>query len=170
MEMTADAWIAVYAAIVATGALALEIRRWFEAGPKIYLSAKPNMTLLDGLGKTTEGILVVNATNRGDAPTTITTLALLDYPSRWAKWRNKARASFIVPRPNPHGAGQVLPHVLSPGHQWVGIAQGDLGTTGDIESGTFWVAVYTTDRESAYMVRIPKRRDRKELVSAKSIE
>jgi hypothetical protein len=32
------AWVAVYAAIVSTGALFLEVRRWFESGASLNIS------------------------------------------------------------------------------------------------------------------------------------
>ena len=41
-------WVAVYAAIVATGALFLEVRRWFESGPRLYLMASTNMIFVGG--------------------------------------------------------------------------------------------------------------------------
>jgi hypothetical protein len=36
--MTATDFIAIYAAIVATGALLLDIRRWIESGTHLYIS------------------------------------------------------------------------------------------------------------------------------------
>lgn len=154
--MTSADWIAIYAAIVATGALFLEVRRWFESGPKLYVKARPNMIMLDGLGEKTTGLLVVNVTNRGDAPTTITTFALLNYPNWWARWRNKETQSFIIPHPQPKGSAPILPHVLQPGQQWTGMAHNRSDVTGDIQTGTFWAAIYTTDRDRPYLAHIPK--------------
>ncbi|MBP1883236.1 hypothetical protein [Sinorhizobium mexicanum] len=170
MEMNAEAWIAIYAAIVATGALFLEIRRWVESGPKLYISAKANMVMLDGIGNKTEGLLVVNATNRGDAPTTITNLCLLRYPSWFSRLRKKADKSFVIPHPQAKGStSYALPYVLSPGQQWIGMAHDRQDATGDIQTGRFWVALYTTDRNAPYVVHIPKRSANSELSAAKPL-
>ena len=169
MEISAEAWVAGYAAIVATGALALEIRRWFEAGPKISIRANPNMTLLDGMGHKKERILTVNATNRGDAATTITHLTVEEFPTVWARLRNKPSQSFVVPDPRIDGAGNGLPYVLPPGQQWTGLAGDPSETIGDIQTGNFWVAIYATHREQPYKVRITRPTVNTKLKDAKKI-
>lgn len=156
--MSAADWIAIYAAIVATGALFLELRRWFESGPKIVVRARPGMSLVGLAGIEKKGMLIVNATNRGDAPTTVTTLAVLEYTSLWARWRNRPARSFIIPRPQLEGYPPNLPHVLKIGEQWTGIGNDRTEETGDLQTGKMFAAVYTTDREKPYLARIPKRK------------
>ncbi|TPL55413.1 hypothetical protein FJ942_17050 [Mesorhizobium sp. B2-4-2] len=160
--------VAVYAAVVATGALALEVRRWFESGPKIYVKASPNMTLLDGV-KETPDLLVVNVVNRGDTPTTIINFGLLDYPNAWGRWRRKPARSFVIPHPQPPGSPPVIPQQLSPGQRWMGMADHRPDILGDIQTGRMWAAIYTTDRDRPYMARIPKRQPEKELKDAKKL-
>lgn len=167
--MGAEAWVAIYAAIVATGALTLEVRRWFESGPKIVVKARPNMTMVDGPKHVTKGVLVVDAVNRGSASTTIETLALLDFPSIWARMRMAPRQSFIVPNPVLEGAVGRPPFVLQPGSKWTGIAYDRADVTGDIQTGTFWAAVYTTDRNKPYLAKVPKPQLKKELVNATEV-
>ncbi|CDZ55513.1 hypothetical protein [Neorhizobium galegae] len=169
MEWGPEAWVATYAAIVATGALSLEIRRWFESGPKIYVRATANMIMLDGRGGQTKGLLIVYVTNRGDTPTTITNLCLLDYPNVLARWRDKASRSFVIPHPQPPGTPPTIPHVLNPGQQWAGMAHDRSDVTGDVQTGTMYAAVYTTDRNRPYVVRIPKRKELEGLKDAKEI-
>lgn len=156
--MDAGDWIAIYAAIVASGALALEVRRWFESGPKIRLRANPGMTLIGHSGVEKNDILVVNAVNRGDAPTTITHLCLLEYPSRWAAWRKKHTQSFVVLHPQPEGYPPIIPKILGRGEEWTGLAhpQGEVAEA--LQKGTMWAAIYTTDRDKPYVAHIPKRK------------
>lgn len=168
MQINLEGWVAAYAAIVATGALALEIRRWFETGPRLSVRARADMVLLDGDRKT-EGLLVVDVVNRGDASTTLKTLALLKFPSRWDRWRMKPSHSFIIPRPEFSGSPLILPHVLQPGHSWMGLGHDRSDVTGDIQTGEFWAAVYATDRDRPYLAHIAKKSVRKELQGADKI-
>ena len=168
MTIDAATLVAFYAAIVATGALALEIRRWFETGPKIVVRATPNMTMLDGREQT-KGILVVNVANRGDVPTTIKNFGILEYSGFWARWRDKCSQSFIVPHPQAKGNAPIVPFVLKPGEQWMGMAHPRPEVTGDLETGTFWAAIYTSDRDKPYLGRIRKRQAVPALENAKAV-
>ena len=49
MEWSAETIVAAYAAIVATGALFLEVRRWFEDGVKLSISMMPRAGVIGGL-------------------------------------------------------------------------------------------------------------------------
>jgi hypothetical protein len=169
MEVTAEAWVAAYAAIVATGALALEIRRWFEGGAKISIRANPNMTIVGGAGYQKEHVLTVHATNRGDAATTITHLTIEEFPNLWARLRNKPSQSFVVPDPRIDGAGHGLPYVLPPGQQWTGLAGDARKDIGDIQTGMFWVGVYASHRERPYKLKIRKPTVDEKLKNAKKI-
>jgi len=164
--MTSTDWIAVYAAIVATGALALEVRRWFESGPRLTVQAKANMMMIDNLGKQENGLTVATVTNRGDAPTTITSLGIVEYPSYWARLRNRTTREFLVVHPSD---SHPLPYVLAPGTHWIGIARKRPDLYGDIQTGTMWVAIGTTNRGKPYLARIPKRKPRPELENATKV-
>ena len=41
-----ETWIAIYAAIVGTGALLLNFKTWFDSGVKLHLSLVPTVWLL----------------------------------------------------------------------------------------------------------------------------
>ncbi|WP_047508035.1 MULTISPECIES: hypothetical protein [unclassified Rhizobium] len=165
---TAD-WIAIYAAIVATGALSLEIRRWFESGPKISITANPGMSIIGAGGLEAEDLLVVKATNRGDAPTTITHLCLLEYSNTLQRWRDKASKQFVILHPQLPGYPSVIPYVLKVGEQWTGIGHDRTDVTGDVQSGNMWAGIYTTDRRRPYLVRIKKRETEAKLADAQEI-
>lgn len=156
--MNAEAWVALYAAVVATGALFLEVRRWFEGGPRIYVKASPNMTMFNHMEETT-GLLVVNVANRGDVPTTITHFGIHQYPTLWKRFTGKPSRTFIIPNPQPEGTPPIIPAVLRPGERWMGMAHPRPEITGDIETGTFWAAIYTTDRDKPYLAHVAKRKD-----------
>jgi hypothetical protein len=154
MEMSAEAWVAGYAAIIATGALALEIRRWFESGPKISVSVSPDMEMVGGIGSKVTGILFVTAVNTGDTPTTITNLTIEERATLWGRMRRKKTRSFILPDPRVNGAGHGLPYVLRPGEQWNGLGQDPKTVISDVRSGRFRACVYTSHRKRPYRARI----------------
>jgi hypothetical protein len=157
--MDPETWVATYAAIVATGALFLEVRRWFESGPRVVVQPRPNMMLIGTDGDDDEeGILIVNVYNRGDASTTITGLSLYEFPSWWARYRFKASRAFFIPNPQPAGSLPIVPKELRPGGHWVGLARPRPELTGDIETGRFCAAIHCTDRDKPYLARIPKRK------------
>ena len=88
-------WVAVYAAIVATGAVFLEVRRWFESGPRLYLMASTNMIFVGGGADRSIRYACISVSNRGSLPTTITNLCLLQYDNWWRKFRNKPIKSAV---------------------------------------------------------------------------
>ncbi|MET0171091.1 MAG: hypothetical protein ABW206_01640 [Agrobacterium vaccinii] len=120
-------------------------------------------------GETQSGFLLVDAVNRGELATTITAMAILEFPDRLTRWQNRPVQSFVVPMPFMYGAGQALPHVLEPGKMWNGLSEGNGPEVGDLERGTMWVAIYTTDRHKPYLALIPKRETRVELENAVEI-
>ncbi|NLS04611.1 hypothetical protein HGP14_14730 [Rhizobium sp. P32RR-XVIII] len=166
--MGAADWIAIYAAIVATGALSLEVRRWFESGPKIYLRATPNMLVINHPATEGRKFVRVLAVNRGDAPTTIQSLGVSEYQNIWARWRDKPIRAFAIPHPQLPGSPPTLPYVLKTGEQWNGFVHDRIDVTGDMETGKMYAVIYTTDREKPYIARIPKRKPNK-LEGAKEI-
>lgn len=109
-------------------------------------------------GITHKDLLRVTAVNRGDAPTTITNLCLLEYSSAWARWRHKPRKSFVITNPQLPGYTQLMPYILNVGEQWSGFAPERDDVTGDIQTGVMFAAIFTTDRDRPYTVRIPKRK------------
>lgn len=161
--MDAQAGVAIYAAIVATGALALEVRRWFESGPRIKVRIQPNMVMVGGR-QTNENFLVATVRNRGNVATTITTMGMIYYPNAfWRIIRQKGN-HFVVPHPGVDGMPSSVPHVLEPGTQWTGLvnktANESQSGIADWEDGNLLVEVYTSDRDRPYRVRVPKRKSK----------
>ncbi|NTH63932.1 hypothetical protein G6L33_08745 [Agrobacterium rhizogenes] len=146
---------AFYAAIVATGALALEVRRWFEHGAKLVISVAPEMKLVQHGQMSEQTYVTVNVTNRGESTTTLTHLALHDYPTLWRRIRNKPAQTMVVPMPNLPG-GQQFPYVLQPGHAWSGMVIRDQALKNLIDAGTLWIAIYATHTGKPLYARVRK--------------
>ena len=88
--MTVTDLVAVYAAIVATGALLLEVRRWVESGPRLYVTMMVDpLIITPGVGVDERLALSVSVDNRGTASTTITNLCLLHYPTVFHRILNR---------------------------------------------------------------------------------
>ena len=153
-----DNWIAIYAAIVATGALALEIRRWFESGPRIKVRVQSNMAIAGDDRLKDKRFVVVTVRNRGTVATTITSTGFIKYPNRLYRWLGAKGDHFVVPRPYLEGTPSTLPYVLEPGTQWLGFINKDGRHISDFEDGTVVICVFTSDRDKPQRVGIPKNK------------
>ena len=125
IEKVMDNWeigLAVYAALVATGVLIIQIRQWIENRPRVFLKVLPDMVLPNnilGLDK----IIFVTATNRGSETTTVKNLFVIWYENRLDKLFQRKGEVGIIPHPSIRNlkAGGVLPYVLKPGSEWTGM-------------------------------------------------
>ena len=148
-------WVAIYAAIVATGALFLEIRRWVESGPRLHLTTSPNMQILPSIDE--KSYVMVFVSNRGSVATTITNLGLRRYDNWWEKFRKKPSEDLIITHPTIPGTDVgKLRHVLKPGSIWMSAMDQDHKMTERLNSGRFYVAVYVSHRNSPIVKRLPK--------------
>lgn len=147
--------VAIYAAIVATGALFLEIRRWVESGPRLYITVSPNMQrfpLTDN-----KKYVMVFVSNRGSSPTTLTNLVLKRYDNHWQRLRDKPSEQMIVPHPIIIGTDEGrIPCELAPGSRWVGAMNRDDTMLQCLNSGRYFVAVYATHKERSTVKRLPR--------------
>jgi hypothetical protein len=156
---TTDWWtviIAAYAAIVATGALFLEVRRWFESGPRLAIQVKPEMELVEEReGHDDDLYLLANVTNRGNAATTITHFWLADYGSLIRRIRSKPKWTAIV---KPGVAWSQVPYTLKPGDVWTGLARHNDDTRGRMEGRWLYVMIRAShaDKPLSKRVRPPK--------------
>lgn len=154
-----DIWtiaIATYAAVVATGALALEVRRWRESGPRLVLSASPEMSVASDPPDPST-YLVVTASNTGNTPTTITHLALFKYDNIFRKFINKKSLQRLIINPQFLGDPANIPKLLSPGERWMGVAiyddEGELANL--IATGKLYAAIHASHKSRATVTRIP---------------
>jgi hypothetical protein len=158
--MITDWWtisIAAYAAIVATGALALELRRWFESGPRLSIQVMPEMKTFNMPGTEGNTYLFTNVANRGNAPTTITHFALCDYGSWFRRLRSKSIWTAVVPHPSPPGIPSNIPHTLQPGEIWCGMARHDSELKNRMAGGQLHVIVYASHADKPMYKRVRLR-------------
>lgn len=134
--------VAVYAAILATGAFALEVRRWFESGPRLRLTLIAKAEMRGGLARDDNKYLHARVTNRGAMPTTITNFGLQQYRTIFHRLARKPEMSAIIPTP----VGYPLPHLLQPGTEWGASAVYDEDLLKWAESGKLFVAIYISHR------------------------
>jgi hypothetical protein len=156
--MSLSDWVSVLALVVESGALFLEIRRWFESGPQLAVSLTVNATIVGDADDDEEvGLLVVRVDNRGNASTTITTFAILKFESSWKRLRMQHAQSYIILHPQITGHPPAIPSELAPGQRWVGVARPRPDEIPDIESGKYYVAIYANHSDRPALKQIPKR-------------
>lgn len=117
MNLTASDAAAFYAAIVATGALFLEVRRWFESGVKIKVTANHQYSAPDF----EQHVITATATSVGDAATTVTGLEVWVYPTRiHALLRLSLTRMAVLDTKTFASPDSILPAKLAPGDTWSG--------------------------------------------------
>ena len=155
--MKSEAWIAIYAAIVGTGALLLNFKNWLDSGAHVVLSLTPDGMIIGGDPQFDEkDLIIVNATNRGGASTMITNLTLHEFPSWYGRWRFRPSSNFVVLNPQLNGYPPCVPSDLEPNKKWMGVVRNRPDVVTDIRSGKFYVAVHASHRDRPYLAHIPK--------------
>ncbi len=157
--MTVTSWdiivaiVAVYAAILSTGALALEIRRWIETGPRLHLTARAPMITINVPGCDGKQFLCLTVINRGSAPTTLNSCVLAQYPSFWHRWRHKPKKAAVIANPTLVGSELNLPKVLNPGEVWSGY--GNYEELKDwLDTGELYVGISASHKDKPLMTKI----------------
>jgi hypothetical protein len=151
--------IAAYAAIVSTGVLAVQIRRWLEAGPRLRVTLTPDgMIIGGGPDHDEKDLIIVTVTNRGEAPTMITNLLVFEYVNRLQRMRRRPKRSMVITNPQLKGYPTNTPSVLEPGRFWTGAIRPRDDIVKDFRTGNFYVGVSSTHFNGPLLRRIPKRR------------
>lgn len=141
-----------WGAAIGTAVFGWDIYKWRTAGPKIEVSASPNMLQFAGDGSPSTGpYLAVEARNNGDRKTTITHVVLFWYRSKHRKLlRKQADKSFIVPCQEP----VPLPHVLEPGERWMTMTKQDGDMEGMGRTGALYAGVIHSGSKRPVLVRV----------------
>jgi hypothetical protein len=122
--MSASDYAAWWGAVIATLVFLWELFKWSRSGPRVVVSATPNMSEVSGGELHKERSIFVEAVNRGDQATVLTHLVGYVYRD-WLHHllRRKAQPFAVV----MNGMGPQLPYRLEPGARWTGgIDQQDL--------------------------------------------
>ncbi len=147
--------IAIYAAIVATGALFLNIRTWFESGPRLKVTVIPDgMVIGAGPQFDEQNLVIATVTNIGKTPVLITSLLLWEMPTWWARLRRKPTRAFFVANPHFKGRQANIPFLLEQARVWLGVARRREDKIPDLLNGDFFVAISTSHRRRPILRRI----------------
>jgi hypothetical protein len=130
--MDASTMAAWWGAISGTLVLVWEIFRWGRSGPRVRVTASPNMKLMTpGVGIDKKTYISVDAVNVGDSPTTLTHFCACTYKNWFDRARGKKSQLFVI-SPGPESP---IPYKLQVGERWsaltdqsraVASAQGEL--------------------------------------------
>jgi hypothetical protein len=148
-----------YAAVVATLAFGLEVRRWLKERPKLDITLMPYAVLATPGGSDSnenDSLLVVNVVNLGGATTTILGLSLVEFATFWRRWRRRPNRSFLVPQPQPKGHPINVPSELKRNERWTGIIS-KRSTPVDFETGIFNAQIAASHSKRTTLKNIPRK-------------
>ncbi|MBS4082945.1 MAG: hypothetical protein KGZ73_05295 [Rhizobiales bacterium] len=156
--MKPEAWIAIYAAIVATSALLLNFRNWLDSRPKLHLSLMVDgMTIGGGAGTDEKNLLILTVTNRGKETTVITHMVVFQMESWYQRWRIRPLKSYLIPNPQLKGYPHNIPSDVEPYKKWIGAIRDRQDIFAQLYNGTYYVGVYASHRDRPYLKLIPQR-------------
>jgi hypothetical protein len=143
--------VAWWGAVLSTTAILWDIYKWRTAGPKIRITVQTNMIGISMPEHQDKTLLIIDAINRGDRSTTISSVFFLWYASAWARIRKKASKTFFIPIPSP---AQPLPFELKPGSVWKGILIQDQRLEQAARSGQLFCLVCLSHRNRPLKQRV----------------
>lgn len=127
-------------AVVALFALLWNVYKELRSGARLSFRANPNMIRITGTGQRSEPKISLNVVNRGNLPTTLTSLDIFVYGNRLGrildKIRHSGRIGAKVSRlggalrkpllcaavnPKPMASKQNMPFVIKPGRSWTAL-------------------------------------------------
>lgn len=149
--MTMSDVTALVAIVISAGALTLELRRWFDSGPKLHLSLIADGMLMpgdDGVAK-----LFITVTNRGDTPTTITHMICFAQWPWWQFWQRKPIMTGIV-----NSSIQPIPYEVGVNRSWMGRLNYDDTLDAYRAKGQLYVGVIANHSGRQYLKLVPPKR------------
>ncbi len=158
MINTSD-WIAILALIVASGALALELRRWFDSKPRLLLSVMGDAKTFphdDGAEK-----FAITVINRGSEPTVLSHMVAYTFPTWWRRRRFRPSATWFIPE-------RTIPFELGVNKHWVGIGPYDANLRAARDRGELYVGVVATHSDKNFLIKVPSTKKSAVPVPAKS--
>jgi hypothetical protein len=156
-----ETWVAIYAAVIGTVAFMLNLKAWWDSGPKLCINLTLEAMTFTGNPAVDEGnLIIVTVTNRGGATTMVTNLCVFEIPGWWRWLRMRPIRHLFIPHPQLKGYPPNVPGELEPAKMWIGaIRQGT--NIPDYYTGNFYVALYASHRDRPYLMRIRrKKKDR----------
>jgi hypothetical protein len=139
-----------WGAICGTLALFWEIFSWYRSGPRLVVSASPNMQYVTpGVGIDPTTYINVSVTNVGDQPTTLTHFCGHTYHNWLDYIRKKPDKSFIVNT----GPESPIPHKIDVGERWSAMTRQDkaIELAGD---SLFYLGVVHATQVKPVLIRV----------------
>jgi hypothetical protein len=159
--MKPETLVAIYAAIVGTSAFFLNLKAWWDSGPKLKLSVIPDgLSIGRGAELDERDIVILTVTNRGGATTVVTNMILFEINSLWQRWRIRPTKSYIIPNPQFKGYPNNIPFDLEPSRKWTGVIRKRPDLIAELRTGNFYTGIYASHRDRPYLIRIPKPKDK----------
>jgi hypothetical protein len=159
--MRPETWVAIYAAIIGTSAFFLNLKNWWDSGPKLKLSLIPDGVIIGGGPELDEkDLIILYVTNRGGSATVITTMVLFEITSWWQLWRLRPKKSYVIPNPQVKGYPQSVPSDLEPSKRWTGLIRRRPDLKINPRDGNHYVGIYASHRDRPYLMRIPQAWDK----------
>jgi hypothetical protein len=141
--MKPETWIAIYTAIVGSGALLLNFKNWLDSGVKLRLSVISDGMVIGGGPELDErDLIILNVVNRGDASTQISSMIILEITSWWQLRTLRPKSSYVVTNPQLKGRPQNVPGEVKPGKKWAGVIRQRSDIISDMRTGNFYTGVY----------------------------
>ncbi len=108
--------LAAYGAVVATASIGWQVFTWWHKGAKLRGHATPNMMEIGGPTEDNNKYIVLDISNVGDAPTTITIVVLLAHRHRFSKLLRWTEVKAAVVN---HNMAQSIPYALPSGGRFM---------------------------------------------------
>ncbi len=131
--------VAWWGAIIATLVLIWDIYKWKRTGPILRVRVKSNMKTTGIPMYENDTLVVIEAVNMGDRPTTITLVGTVYYKSFFDRLQKKPHQHFVHPNPI---LTQQLPYVLEPGKIWSGAIKQDISLEEKVKKGYLVCQLY----------------------------
>jgi hypothetical protein len=155
--MKLEIWVSIYAALLSSALAALQIRNYFHSGVRLKLSLiADGMTIGGGSDLDENDIVILSVTNRGDRPTVIQNMVLLEDGSWWQRFRKRPKRKFIIPNPELKGYPPNIPFDLKPSQSWTGVIRTRPDIIPNLYTGKFYAGICASHRNKPYLERIPK--------------
>jgi hypothetical protein len=136
--------VAWWGAILSTIILAWDIYKWRTSGTRLRMNVQTGMESCNIPEYEGKQLVLVNVSNYGNQPTTITCLGFRFYPNLLSKIRSKNTNAFIVPHPN---TTQPIPFELKQGSLWNGIVEQTPDLVNMANSGYLICELYCSHKE-----------------------
>jgi integrase len=134
-----ETWVAIYAAVIGTSAFMLNLKAWWDSGPKLRINLMLDGMTIGNPALDEKNLIIVTVTNRGGATTMVTNLCLFEMPTLWrwlllptwwswllllTRWRwawlFRPLKNYIIPNPQLKGYPPNVPGELEPAKKWTG--------------------------------------------------